>query len=137
MEPVREIEMSDNHGKVWWSELMTRDVKAALDYYAATCGWTYDEMPMEEGIYYLAKLPGASVPVAGLMDMSGMKNLDHAPAHWFTYFAVDDVEAAARDTAARGGEVLREPFEIPGTGMIAIVKDPSGAAVGLMTPNPM
>lgn len=114
---------------------MTRDLKSARDYYAATCGWTYEEMPMEEGVYHLAMVQGA--PVAGLMDMSAMENMTGVPAHWFTYFAVDDVEAAVRDTPARGGEVLRAPFDIPGTGKIAIVKDPTGAAMGLMTPNEM
>ena len=32
---------------------------------------------------------------------------------------------------------MREPFDVPGTGRIAILKEPGGAAIGWMTPAPM
>jgi len=122
------------HGLVWWSELMTRDVPAAVDYYKSICGWEFDEMSMAEGgKYHVGKQDGR--PVAGIMDMTPMKHLDGVPPHWFTYISVDDVNAATAETKARGGEVMREPFDVPEVGQIAIMKDPGGAAVGLITPN--
>lgn len=126
--------MSGNHGKVWWTELMTRDVQGAMKYYGNTCGWTFETMPMEDqsGDYYVANLNGA--PVAGIMDMAPMDHLKDVPPHWFSYFAVDDVDAAVAATKAAGGVVLREPFNVPCTGRIAILQDPTGAAMGLMTP---
>lgn len=125
--------MSRSHGDVLWTELLTRDLKAALAYYADALGWTYDTMPMEEGgDYYIGML--GDTPVAGLMDMSGMPNLDGVPPHWFTYFQVDDVEAAAAATKAAGGEIRRAPFDIAGVGRIAILCDPTGAVMGMMKP---
>ncbi|SFO87708.1 VOC family protein [Tranquillimonas alkanivorans] len=126
--------MSEHHGKVWWSELMTRDVPRSVDYYGQLCGWTFDAMPMpdSETGYRVANREGR--PVAGIMDMTGMEQLKDAPAHWFTYLAVADVDAAAKATEAAGGQVLRAPWDVPGVGRIAIVTDPGGAAVGLMTP---
>ncbi|MGI9384778.1 MAG: hypothetical protein ACR2PO_16625 [Methyloligellaceae bacterium] len=37
--------------------------------------------------------------------------------------------------AELGGEVLRQPFDVPGVGHIAIIKDPQGAALGIGTPD--
>ena len=124
--------MTENHGKVWWSELMTRDVPGAKDYYETVCGWQIDRMQMPEGDYWLCQQDG--LPVAGMMDMSGMGHLDGIPAHWFTYLAVDDVDAAVNETEAAGGVVQRPPWDVPQVGRIAIVTDPTGAPVGLMTP---
>ncbi|MCC1494452.1 VOC family protein [Cognatishimia sp. F0-27] len=127
--------MEKTHGKVWWSELMTRDVDAAIAYYKDTCGWTVDAMPMGDGTtYWVCSNDGA--PTAGIMDMAGLPGTKDMPPHWFTYLAVDDVEAATEATVAAGGQVIRPPFEVPNTGLIALVTDPTGAAVGLMTPAP-
>lgn len=125
--------MSEHHGMVWWTELMTRDVEGAKAYYKDTCGWDFDVMPVEDGDYHVANRGG--VPTAGVMDMSSMKHLDGVPPHWFSYFAVDDVDKSCADTKAKGGKVIREPFDMPGTGRIAILKDPTGAPMGLMTPD--
>ncbi len=128
--------MAEHHGKIWWSELMTRDVAAAKAYYGKVCGWTWQEMPMmEEGIYHLGMKDGA--PIVGVMDMTGHASMAEVPPHWFTYIAVDDVDAAVAETTALGGTVIRQPFDIPDTGRIAIVTDPAGAPIGLMTPEPM
>lgn len=124
--------MSETHGMVWWTELLTRDVAGAKAYYEKMCGWTFETMPMPEGEYHIAKR--GDVMTAGMMDMTGMPGMDDVPAHWDSYFAVDDIDAVCRDTVAAGGEVLREPWDMPGTGRIAILKDPTGAVMGMMTP---
>lgn len=126
--------MSDIHGEIHWTELMTRDLDAAKRYYAETCGWSWQVMPMEGGGEYHIAMRGEEM-VAGAMDMTGMPEMDQIPAHWFTYLAVDDVDAATAHTKELGGQVMREPFDVAGVGRISIVSDPSGAAVGLMTPS--
>ncbi|MCL4189219.1 MAG: VOC family protein [Rhodobacteraceae bacterium] len=124
--------MTERHGTVWWSELMTRDVVAARDYYAAVCGWEWATMPMSDGDYHVASRGGRMI--AGMMDITAMPGMEGVPPHWFTYLAVDDVDAAVARTRALGGSVHREPWDVPGVGRIAIVADPAGASVGLMTP---
>ncbi|MCT4558199.1 MAG: VOC family protein [Pelagimonas sp.] len=125
-----------NHGKIWWSELMTRDVDAAKTYYADLCGWRFDEMPDPDtgSVYYVAMQ--GDQPVAGLMDLGLLTHLDGVPSHWFTYLAVDDVDAASEATTKAGGQIMRPAFDVPGIGRIAIIQDPSGAPVGIMTPAP-
>lgn len=120
--------MGDKHGEVCWSELICEDTKAARDWYAKTCGWSFDEMPMGEGEpYYIAKLEGE--PVCGIMKR-GPEMPAEMGSTWMTYLAVDDVDAAARGAAQK----LGEPFDVPGVGRIAMVADPAGAVVGLITP---
>ncbi|MEP5757726.1 MAG: VOC family protein [Litoreibacter sp.] len=125
--------MSEHHGKVFWSELMTRDVDKAKAYYADICGYTFETVDMGEGDYHLGKL-GETMTI-GIMDMTGLPGMDEVPAHWLTYFAVSDVDATVAATKAAGGQIFREPFDVEGVGRIAIGADPSGAAIGLMAPS--
>lgn len=125
--------MTDTHGKIFWTELMTRDPEAAKAFFARVAGWTYEVMAMTEGAYHVASTGGQMV--AGIMNIADMPGMESLPPHWFTYIGVDDVDAAVAETRAAGGQVHREPWDVPGVGRIAIVGDPSGAAVGLMTPS--
>lgn len=123
--------MSDHHGKVWWSELSSSDVKKSVAYYSELMGWTVETMPMGEGVdYYIFKSGDAFVAGA----MAKMPEMADIPDHWMTYLAVADVDASVAATEAAGGTVLNPPFDMPGTGRIAMVLDPTGATVGLMTP---
>ena len=124
--------MSGTHGAVWWTELMTRDPDGAREYYGKICGWDWDSMPMGATTYYMGKKDGA--PIVGIMDISQGPEFEGVPPTWFSYFAVDDVDEACAATAAAGGKVMRAPWDVPGIGRIAIVEDPTGAAIGLMTP---
>ena len=125
--------MGSTHGMIWWSELMTRDVAAARRYYEALAGWSFSTMPMGEDSYHLASRNGQ--PIAGMMDMSKTPGMENVPPHWFTYIAVEDVDAAVAATRTAGGRVIKDVFEVPDTGRIAIIADPTGAALGIMTPS--
>lgn len=119
-----------SHGNFYWNELMTRNVEAAKKFYGDSLGWTFDGMPMPEGTYWIAKV--GDKPIGGLFPMGA----EHAgiPENWFAYIAVDDIDARLAKAKAGGAKVMREPFEVPGVGRIAIIQDPNGAAVGWMTP---
>ena len=84
-----------------------------------------------DGPYTIA-LAGET-PTAGMFVMQGAEH-EGIPPQWFSYIKVDDVDAAVAKVGAAGGAVRREPFDIPGIGRIAIIADPAGAALGLMTP---
>lgn len=127
--------MSENHGKIWWTELNTHNVDKAKDYYAHVLGWRFDETPMEGGIVYNVAMLG-DTPVAGIFDISSMPEMAQVPDHWFTYVAVDDVDAAAASTEKLGGKIQRAPWDVAGVGRVAIVQDAAGAHLGLMTPTP-
>ena len=125
--------MSETHGRVHWTELMTRDVESAKRYYEKVCGWSFTSVPMgSEGADYTLGMKDG-LPVVGMMHFDD----ENQEPFWMSYFAVDDVDAAVEAAVAAGGTLLRAPFEVPDTGRIAIVTDADGALFGLMTPAPM
>ena len=129
------------HGSIWWTELMTSDAAGARRFYAEAIGWSPNVVAMgdmsqspadgEEG--YTVFMLGDTA-VCGAMKMEGAR-FEGVPPHWFTYVAVDDVDATVRKVAELGGEVLREPYDVPQVGRIAIIRDPQGAVLSLMTPS--
>lgn len=120
-----------NYGHFFWNELMTRDVEGAKKFYGATIDWSFEGMPMEDGTYWIAKV--GDQPVGGIMEMKG-DQFEGIPPHWFSYIAIDDVDARVARLENAGGELLRPLFDVPGVGRIAILKDSSGAAIGWITP---
>ena len=125
------------HGAFHWNELMTRDVKKAKDFYKKTLGWTYDDMPMGDemyGAYTIIKM--GDQMVGGMFKMDGSM-FEGMPETWFTYVAVDDLDKRLKKVKEAGGKVMREPWDVPNVGRIAIVADPGGAAQGWMVPAPV
>lgn len=125
--------MHDSNGHHWWAELMTRDTDRAKAFYGATLGWSFEAMDMSGGTYWVGMCQGR--PAGGIMNMTGLPGMEGVPDHWFSYFAIADLDAALTMAVAQGGTVLRPPFEVPNVGRIAILQDATGAAVGLMTPS--
>jgi uncharacterized protein len=123
---------SSSHGKFYWNELMTRDVAKAKKFYSDTLGWSFDGMPMPGGgTYWLATM--SDEPVAGIFDISGA---DYAGVSegWMPYIAVDDVDARVKKAVAAGATVMKPAFDVPEVGRIVILREPSGAGIGWMTP---
>jgi hypothetical protein len=120
-------------GKFYWNELMTTDAAAARAFFGKTIGWTFTEMPMADGPYTVCHQDG--VPAGGIMAMPAA--MAGTPSHWMSYLAVDDIDATLETLVASGGTIVRPAFDVPGVGRIAIVQDPTGAYLGMMTPTPV
>jgi uncharacterized protein len=119
------------HGHFYWNELMTRDPERAKAFYGKTIGWQFEGMAMEGGTYWVCK--DGDRPVGGIMDLN-RPGVEDRPTQWFSYLAVDDVDARVEEARSAGAELLRPIFDVPGVGRIAILKDPTGAELGWMTP---
>ena len=72
-------------------------------------------------------------PVAGIFPMIG-PDFDAVPENWLPYLAVDDVDAGLKAAKAAGAKVIREPFDVPTVGRIAIIQAPGGATIAWITP---
>ncbi|CAN7205296.1 VOC family protein [Rhizobium sp. LjRoot258] len=126
---------SDTHGKFIWCELMTPDTAAAAKFYSSVVGWTTSEMKIENlPPYTVFEANGAGV--AGLMDFPAELEGKGIPPNWTGYVAVDDVDQTAKDFTANGGSVRRQPEDIPTVGRFAVLADPHGAVICVMTPLP-
>ena len=66
------------------------------------------------------------------MPISGEARKRGVPPCWNGYIAVDDVDGYAARVHKAGGNVHREPEDIPGIGRFAVVADPHGAAFIIM-----
>jgi predicted enzyme related to lactoylglutathione lyase len=58
------------------------------------------------------------------------------PPRWNAYIAVEDIDAVASRVTELGGRVLEPVNDIPDTGKVCMIADPSGAMVLLMQPSP-
>lgn len=118
-------------GTIDWVDLNTPDVEVAVTFYSRVLGWTYETSSTAMGTYHVARVGGHDA--AGLMasppDTGG-------PAMWTVFVRV----AAAAETVAAavnaGGTVLAEPFDIPGGARVAVVADPAGAVLALISGGP-
>ncbi len=120
------------HGTIFWNELTTSDLAAAKSFYAAAFGWEFEEITTPVGPYTLARRPDQSRPVAGLIAWpEGESGADQ----WFTYMAVDDIEAALAAVVATGGQAT-PIFEVAGVGHFSTVTDPTGSSFGLVQRSP-
>ncbi|MGW4378419.1 VOC family protein [Kitasatospora sp. NPDC004531] len=118
-------------GAVVWNELHTSDIPAATAFYGEAFGIEIEPMDGVDN-YWLPKVGGREVGGATLLanDPPG------TPAHWLTYFAVDDADSTVNALVRSGGTVLAPAFDMP-AGRMAVVADPQGAPFALIKPVPM
>lgn len=120
------------HGHFHWNELMTHDAEKAKGFYGEAMGWGFEPMPMDEGTYWICK--AGDDAVGGLFEMQG-PDFDGMPENWMPYIAVDDIDERAKKAKTAGATIVREPWDVPGVGRIAMLKEPGGAMVGWVTPS--
>lgn len=119
---------SDAHGAPSWFEAQTSDVDAASAFYTDLVGWRPVEMGSPEAPYVDFQLDGRDV--AGMMALRA--ETGGARPAWWTYFTVRDVDAAVRDAAARGGQVVVPPYDIAGVGRMATLRSPQGVSFAVV-----
>ena len=120
-----------NHGHIGWFDLMSDDVDKARDFYTGVLGWDTEVMDIGQGPYTVFKAD--DLPVAGLMAKPPEGPASSAPTAWTSYVTVDDVDARAARVAGAGGAVLAGPMDIPTVGRMAIIQDPTGGVIGIIT----
>ena len=123
------------HGTFCWNELLTNDTDACKGFYSALFGWEYKESEAGGPDYTELHQAGSPNGFGGMMKMG--PEFGGAPAHWMSYVAVDDVDAAAAQAQASGGAVFMPPTDILNVGRFAIIEDPSGAKLSIITLTPM
>ena len=117
------------HGAFSWSELMTGDPAAATQFYGRLFGWKVEVMDVGTGPYHLVKV--GDTAVGGIMPMP--KDAGPMPPAWGCYVTVDDVDATAEQCRGLGGTVCAGPMDIPGVGRFAVLQDPQGATINVIT----
>ncbi|XWN32357.1 MAG: VOC family protein [Devosia sp.] len=118
-------------GRVVWHDLFTNNRQRSMEFYQRVAGWTYK---IEHATDF-AWGGGEKDFVLALLDEEAGAGLAQTPpglSHgWLAYVEVRDVDAAAALTEHLGGTIVRQPFDVPGVGRNALLRDPLGALIGI------
>jgi hypothetical protein len=116
-------------GAFSWNELMTTDVRGAKAFYGELLGWGLQEIKPCGMDYTLIKV--GEREVGGIMavpaEAKGM------PPTWGAYVTVPDVDALLPRVEKLAGKVLVPPQDIPDVGRFAVIRDPQGAMLSLIS----
>ncbi|TXI17827.1 MAG: VOC family protein [Roseateles sp.] len=113
-------------GAFSWSELSSPDPRAACEFYGQLFGWTYDTMNLGQGDYHVIKVGDSAV--GGVMAQQ-----QPGPAQWGSYVTVASCDATVERARGLGATVCAGPFDIPGVGRMAVLQDPQGAVIQVIS----
>jgi predicted enzyme related to lactoylglutathione lyase len=131
--------MSDN--PVVHFEMPYKDAKRVSQFYQQAFGWGMNDAGAEMGNYVVAvtadtdenrmvKTPGTIN--GGFYPLGG----DNSYPEPSVVISVKDLNKTMEAVKTAGGEILREPQEIPGVGMWASFRDTEGNRVSILQANP-
>ena len=112
-------------------ELNSTDQGKAKEFYAQLFEWEMKDIPLPGSspeaneIYTTINVGGGTG--GGIM----RQMMPNAPSAWLPYALVKDLRAATDKAAALGATILKDVSEVPGMGYLSIIKDPTGACLGL------
>jgi uncharacterized protein len=108
-----------------WIDTSQPDPDAALAFYGGLFGWEFEDVMPDDpaGKYFIGRIRGGDVAAVGSIP-EGLPPV----AMWNTYVSVASADEAASKVRDAGGAVVMEPFDIPGSGRMAVFTDPEGAA---------
>ena len=122
---------TEKTGQIVWHDLFTSNRRQAMEFYEAVAGWSYQIEHAPDFVWgggekdFILALYGDEAGAGFAETPAGYKN------GWIAYIEVPDVDAAVNRVVALGGKTVQEPFEVPGVGRNALVRDPCGALFGL------
>jgi hypothetical protein len=123
------MQTQKEHGVFSWNELATTDMAAAKKFYKDALGWNLRDMDNPAMPYSIA-MKGER-EVAGILGIT--KDMKGMSPQWGSYVTVDDVDARVRKVQALGGKLCVPPKDIPNVGRFAVIADPQGAMLGMIT----
>lgn len=122
-------EQGHQHGVFGWHQLLTTAPAEAVAFYQGLLGWTArvgDLSGLEQHTLYNGDRAVASILGVPADDGGAMP-------HWHPHLCVDDVDKRVQLAEELGGRVVVEPVDIPGQGRLAVIQDPSGAVLTLVS----
>lgn len=115
-----------SHGSFSWNELTTSDTQAALEFYTKLFGWKTEVMHMEGMDYTVIK--AGNRPIGGVMTAP-----EGAPITWTGYVTVDKVDETVKLAESLGATVCVPLTDIPDIGRFAVLRDPQGAGIAVIS----
>ena len=112
-------------------ELSSTDPVAARTFYDALFDWELKDIalpgsPPEQGLTYTTINVGGGTG-GGIMKQA----MPGAPSSWLAYALVPDINVATEKARSLGATIIKDVSEVPNMGWLSIIKDPTGALLGL------
>lgn len=118
-------------GEFHWNELSTRDPARAVAFYRDLSGYTVESMDMGPiGTYHV--LQTGETMRAGIMKAPSAE----VPTAWLPYVRVKNVDETLRRATELGAQVMAPAEDAEMVGRFAVLIDPTGAAIAVITPAP-
>jgi predicted enzyme related to lactoylglutathione lyase len=124
---VKPLGRGRDHGSWVWAELWTNDVEDAVAFYADVVG--VDHEITDRGGQDYHYFSSQEEPRAGIIKIPA--ELETVEPGWAPYVAVADLGATLGKVKELGGRVVFGETEHPSDANVALILDPSGAAVFL------
>lgn len=115
------------HGEWLWRELYSADPAASAALYEGICQCEVFEREGAEGQYIIASQDYLRASINSLADTK------EGVASWLGYVQVEDIPATLQRVEKLGGTILFAPSPEVLDGRLAVIRDPSGAYLGLVT----
>jgi predicted enzyme related to lactoylglutathione lyase len=119
-------------GEFVWHDLVTNDPAACRTFYGALFGWTFEPSGGIDPGYQIIRQAG--LPIGGIVPLKDTSSA--VVAQWLTYVVVPDVDRAVDAFRRGGGKVFRGPLTTKKDLRVAVVADPQGAPLGLVSRGP-
>jgi uncharacterized protein len=111
-------------------ELNTPEPEKAKDFYSKLFQWQLEDMPnpaVPNDTYTMIRV--------GQGTEGGIrKQVPGGPTGWLAYVLVEDIHASTQQAKSLGAQVMKDVMEVPGTGWLSIIRDPTGAVLGMWQP---
>jgi predicted enzyme related to lactoylglutathione lyase len=124
---VKPLGRGRDHGSWVWAELWTNDVEDAIAFYANVVGVDHETTDRGGEDYHL--FSSQEKPRTGIIQIP--QELETVEPGWAPYVAVSDLGATLGKVKGLGGRIVFGEIEHPADGSIALILDPSGAALFL------
>lgn len=121
-------------GQFSWIDLATTDTAGAKKFYSSLFGWSAHDMSMGPGMGFYTMLQLRGRDVGGLAELRPELRQQGVPSHWNVYVSVKSVDEAAKKAESLGAKVVAPPFDVMDVGRMAVIIDPTGAALSLWEP---
>jgi predicted enzyme related to lactoylglutathione lyase len=127
-------------GSFCWTEFACTDLSKCKPFYENVFGWNFksSESAGNEMQYLEFSSSGEPYPDGALYEIKPEMFEGTVPPapHIALYVSVDDVDASCEQAKSLGGTLVFGPYDIPKVGRMAVVTDPSGANISLITLQP-
>ena len=107
-----------------WLQLQSTNAAEIKKFYTSLFDWKLSENPEKEHDY--THIDTGEGPGGGIMQAE-----QGVPSHWMPYVQVEDINSYTQKAEKLGAQIIVAVTKIDTGGSFSIIKDPSGANIGL------